>query len=100
MNKSKRMKWQVGIVMGFLLFYLFQEVKDSPQFLAAVTAASAAKQKTSPVTVQKDTNSNRITENTDPRRKNHDRMGTGSSQSPSQSQSQSQLSPHTRSQAS
>ncbi|SDN21769.1 hypothetical protein SAMN04487897_102177 [Paenibacillus sp. yr247] len=95
MKRSKWRKWQIGIVMGVLLFYLFQEVKASPQFLAAVTAASAAKQKIVPVTVQKEHSNNRMTDNTDPRRRNHDRVANGATGS-----SQSQLKPHTRSQAS
>lgn len=45
--KSKWTKWQVGFVIAGILFYLFQEVKLSPEFLAAVTTASASKQKVS-----------------------------------------------------
>ncbi|BFT70304.1 hypothetical protein [Paenibacillus sp. P36] len=116
MKKSKWTKWQIGMVVGVLLFYLFQEVKESPQFLSAVSAAALSKDQTATVTAQKETSNNRVAENTPVRRgRNHDRMAagtgstgsTGSSGSSSSSgstgsaeSSQPQLKAHTRSQAS
>lgn len=115
MKKSKWTKWQIGMVMGVLLFYLFQEVKDSSQFQAAVSAAATSKNNTAPVTVQKETSNNRVSENTGRRGRNHDRMAAGagaagSSESSGSSgsssstggtgSSQPQLKAHTRSQAS
>ncbi|WNR43365.1 hypothetical protein [Paenibacillus roseipurpureus] len=40
---SKWTKWQIGFVILLVVVYLFQEVKDSPQFLKAVREAAASK---------------------------------------------------------
>ncbi|OPH46818.1 hypothetical protein BC351_12825 [Paenibacillus ferrarius] len=95
MKKSKWTKWQIGIVLGVLIFYLFQEVKSSPPFLAAVTAASLSKQKLAPVTVQKENASTHVTDSRDARRRNNNQ-----STAPLNRSSQSELKSHTRSQAS
>ncbi|MDU0205233.1 MULTISPECIES: hypothetical protein [Paenibacillus] len=106
MKKSKWTKWQMGIVIGVLLFYLFQEVKDSPQFLAAVSAAALSKDNSATVTAQKDAPNNRGAENTVRRGRNHDRMAAGAGSAGSTGStggaesSQPQLKAHTRSQAS
>ncbi|MBP1963680.1 hypothetical protein [Paenibacillus aceris] len=106
MKKSKWTKWQVGMVIGVLLFYLFQEVKGSPQFVAAVSAAAISKDNTAPVTVQKETPNNRVSENTVRRGRNHDRMAAGAGAAGSSGStggtgsSEPQLKAHTRSQAS
>ncbi|MCY9663256.1 hypothetical protein P5G65_24430 [Paenibacillus chondroitinus] len=110
MKKSKWTKWQIGMVVGVLLFYLFQEVKESPQFLTAVSAAALSKDQTATVTAQKEAPNNRVAENTPVRRgRNHGRIaaGTGSTGSTGSSgstggaeSSQPQLKAHTRSQAS
>ncbi|MDD9265930.1 hypothetical protein ACFPES_02675 [Paenibacillus sp. GCM10023248] len=115
MRKSKWTKWQFGIGIGVLLFYLFQEVQESPQFQEAVVAAASAK--SAPVVAQKEAspNTNRIQPNGERRGRNHSRIAggmadsgsgsgssssSGSSSGSSSSSSQSQLTPHARSHAS
>ncbi|GGI44285.1 hypothetical protein GCM10008018_06340 [Paenibacillus marchantiophytorum] len=95
MKKTKWTKWQLGIVIAAILFYLFQEVKASPQFLAAVTAASLSQGQKAPVTVQKETDTTRVTGRTNTRIRNQDQAASGRSES-----SPSTKKAHTRSQAS
>ncbi|MGG1519645.1 hypothetical protein ABE504_29860 [Paenibacillus oryzisoli] len=41
---TKWTKWQIGIVLAVVLFYLFQHIKGSPEFLTAVKKASQAQE--------------------------------------------------------
>ncbi|OCT11677.1 hypothetical protein A8709_27775 [Paenibacillus pectinilyticus] len=41
---SKWTKWQIGLVSAMIVVYLFQEVKQSPEFLSAVREASTTKE--------------------------------------------------------
>lgn len=45
---SKWTKWQIGLVITFIVVYLFQEVKDSPEFLKAVREAATLKLNSTP----------------------------------------------------
>ncbi|NQX59600.1 hypothetical protein [Paenibacillus qinlingensis] len=107
---SKWTKWQIGLVSAMIVVYLFQEVKESPEFLTAVREASNAKLNTTPVIAQKkqelqssDTfsrNSNNRTERSESSRDQISRTDDSSSQSLPQSQQQNQTKTHTRSHAS
>jgi hypothetical protein len=106
-TSTKWTKWQVALIGAMLVVYLFQEVKESPEFLTAVRAAANVKlaattvtstQKTeTPLTQRSDRNSSeRI-----------NRRGNSPIQEPSrtedsspQTQTQTQTQTHTRSHAS
>lgn len=109
---SKWTKWQIGFVSAMIVVYLFQEVKVSPEFLAAVREASSTKLNTTPVIAQKrldmpssetySRNLNNRMERSESSRDQISRTDDSSSQSLSQSQSQqqNQTKTHTRSHAS
>jgi hypothetical protein len=107
---SKWTKWQIGFVSAMIVVYLFQEVKESPDFLTAVREASNAKLNTTPVIAQKrldmpsseafSRNSNNRLERSENSRDQLNRTDDSSSQSLPQSQQQNQTKTHTRSHAS
>lgn len=106
---SKWTKWQVALVGAMIVVYLFQEVKESPEFLTAVRAAANANlaatttvspKKTETPTTQR---SDRFTTERVNRRGSNqiqEPSRTDSSSSQTQSQSQTQTQTHTRSHAS
>ncbi|MFD0692476.1 hypothetical protein ACFQZT_00060 [Paenibacillus sp. GCM10027628] len=110
---SKWLKWQVGAVILAIMFYLFQEVKTSPEFLAAVKAASskqsavASAQQNPQTTIQGDTFSRSNGGNQTSRRHGLrqgnggvSQGGTADRSGNSSSQSSPQVQPHARSQGS
>ncbi|MFC5451969.1 hypothetical protein [Paenibacillus aestuarii] len=115
MKRSKWLKWQIGAVVIAIVFYLFQEVKASPEFLAA--AAAATKQKAPVVEQQKPEpafgngsapgNETRSKSRREGRRggvaqgNGGNRAGNGSDNlNQGRSSTNAQVQPHTRSQAS
>ncbi len=107
---SKWTKWQIGLVSAMIVVYLFQEVKESPEFLAAVREASNSELNTTPVIAQKKLDmpstetfsrkpNNRM-ERSESSRDQLNRTDDSSSQSLPQSQTQKNAQTHTRSHAS
>lgn len=107
---SKWTKWQFGIVSAMIVVYLFQEVKESPEFLTAVREASNAKLDTTPVIAQKRVdmpsaesfgrNAAKRTARSESSQDSINRTEDSSSQSLPQSQQSNQTKTHTRSHAS
>lgn len=86
---SKWTKWQIGFVSAMIVVYLFQEVKESPEFLTAVREASKFKLNASTIVTQKKTDTQDQLNRTDV-----------SFAQPQHQQTQQQAKPHTRSHAS
>ncbi|OAS21282.1 hypothetical protein [Paenibacillus oryzisoli] len=107
---SKWTKWQLGVVSAMIVVYLFQEVKESPEFLTAVREASKAKLGTTPVIAQErldrpssetfGRNATNRRERSESSRDSINRTEESSSQSLPQSQQTNQTKTHTRSHAS
>lgn len=108
---SKWTKWQIGLVSAMIVVYLFQEVKESPEFLAAVQKASNSMLNTTTVVAQKkqdvppsesfDRNSgNRMKRSASSSRGQLNQSDSSSAQSLPQSQTQNNTQTHTRSHAS
>ncbi|KRF03572.1 hypothetical protein ASG89_02040 [Paenibacillus sp. Soil766] len=107
---SKWTKWQIGFVSAMIVVYLFQEVKESPEFLTAVREASNAKLNTTAVIAQKSLdmppseafsrNSNNRIQRSGSSRDQVNQSEDSSSQSLPQSQQSNQTKTHTRSHAS
>ncbi|MDR6552943.1 hypothetical protein [Paenibacillus qinlingensis] len=101
---SRWTKWQIAIVIAMIVVYLFQEVKESPEFLAAVREAANAKLPIVPVTIQprQDSSSSEPLDKNAPAKM--ERTGRSRDQlnetDDSFSQSLSQIKPHTKSRAS
>ncbi len=54
-TSSKWTKWQIGLVSAMIVVYLFQEVKESPEFVTAVRDASNSKLNASTIVTPKKT---------------------------------------------
>lgn len=106
---TKWTKWQVALVGAMIVVYLFQEVKESPEFLTAVRAAAntnltanttlSLKKTETPTTQRSDRFSS---ERVNRRGSSHiqEPSRTDSSSSQTQPQTQPQMQTHTRSHAS